>query len=460
MEQKYQMAYESNTDEMFSLAYPQIEHFIESRENYIRALEKTIELLEKENKKQSKAQNDIIKSIDELISFQKMANIISTAHNPEKIINILSDLTKQVIPLNASNIFLLREQNNLEALSNDPNITYLESIAKQQLEEGIIDWVLDEKKTIIIPDLENTLNNISEKNYIIVPIVLLNKNLGFYLIHTDKQHKKITEHDLQLLSILTNQAAIAIENHNINLQLIKTNEELKVSHAKMVQAAKLAAVGELSGGLAHEINNPLQILLGHVQLLQVDKDLPRRIEIIKEQIERISNITKRLVNFSRAVPEEFKSEPLNVVQALEEILSLVEFQLKESNVEIEKDFKFGIPSIVGNKIYLQQVFLNLILNSKDAMQDGGKLHILIDVKEPYIIIKFSDTGIGIPPQNLGKVFSPFFTTKDSKKGMGLGLSNCRWIILKHHGDIQVESEINKGTTFTITLPYIKTFNLR
>jgi len=248
MEPKIQLSVNNDSGELFSLAYPQIEHFIESRENYIKALEKTVELLEQDNRRQSSVQREIKKSIDELLSFQKMANIISAAHNPDSIIKTLSELTLQVIPVLACNIFVIRDQNKLESLTKEEKTSYLNKIASEQMEEGIIDWVLEEKKTIIIPDLENTLSNGEEKNYVIVPIVLLNKSLGFYLIHTDKHQKKITEHDLQLLSILTNQAAIAIENYNIDLQLIKTNEELKISHAKMIQAAKLAAVGELSGG--------------------------------------------------------------------------------------------------------------------------------------------------------------------------------------------------------------------
>jgi signal transduction histidine kinase len=460
MHTKVQLSLNDEVQDVFGQTYPQIEHFIESRENYIKALEKTVELLEQENRKQTKAQKEIKESMDELLTFQKMANTISTAQNPDNIIKTLSELAIQVIPVIVSNIFLLREHNKLQPLLIEDQSVYLHNIAIQQLEEGIIDWVLAEKKTIIIPDLENSISQGEERNFVIVPIVLLNQSIGFYLIHTDRQHKKITEHDLQLLSILTNQAGVAIENHNINQKLLKANEELKISHAKMIQAAKLASVGELSGGLAHEINNPLQILLGHVQLLEVDKDLPRRIEIIKEQIERISTITKRLVNFSRVVPEEFKSEPVNIIQSIEEILSLVDFQLKDMGIEVIKDIKFGLPAAIGNKIYLQQVFLSLLLNAKDAMPDGGKIVISVDIKDPYVVIKFSDNGVGIPAQNLAKIFSPFFTTKESKKGMGLGLSNCRWIILKHRGDIQVESEIGKGTVFTISIPYIKTFDIK
>ncbi|HEY9187380.1 MAG TPA: ATP-binding protein [Ignavibacteria bacterium] len=451
---------EENMEKEVGAVYPQIEQFIESRENYIKALEKTIELLEKENRRQHKVQKDIERSIDDLLTFQKMANTISSAQNPDMIMKTLSELSNQVIHVIESNIYLLKEKNLLHPLLKSDRSNYLDAVAQKQLEQGIIDWVMEEKKTVIIPDLDNMLNQDAEKNFIIVPIVLLNQSIGFYIIHTDKQHKKISEHDLQRLSILTNNAAIAIQNYNINRELIIANENLKISQAKMIQVAKLAAVGELSGGLAHEINNPLQILLGHVQLLQVDQDLPRRIEIIKEQIERISNITKRLLNFSRVVPGEFKSEPVPILEALDEILSLVDFQLRDAGINLHKDYKCKNISVIGNKIYLQQVFLNIILNAKDALPNGGNITISSEIKDEYVLIKFTDDGVGIAPQNLSKIFSPFFSTKESKKGMGLGLSNSRWIILKHKGDIQVESKLNEGTTFSVYLPYVNSFKLK
>ena len=448
-----------NTNEIIGMVYPQTEQFVESRENYIKALEKTIELLDKENKRQNKVQKDIQHSIDDLLTFQKLANSISSAQNPDSILSTLSEITNQVVRVLDSNIFLLKEKNNLESLLGNEKNNNLYYIAIKQMEQGIIDWVLDDKKTVIIPDLDNMLNLNSEKNFIIVPIVLLNNSIGFYIIHTDKQHKKISENDLQRLSILTNNAAIAIQNYKINRELLAANDNLKISQAKMIQAAKLAAVGELSGGLAHEINNPLQILLGHVQLLQVDQDLPRRIEIIKEQIERISSVTRRLVDFSRAVPEDFKSEPIAIISAIDEILSLTDFQLKDLGINLIREYKTGNISVTGNKIYLQQVFLNIILNARDALPDGGTIKISTEIKDDFIVIKFTDNGIGITPQNLLKVFSPFFSTKESRKGMGLGLSNSRWIILKHKGDIHVDSKLNEGTTLSIYLPFINSFKL-
>ncbi len=254
MDSKVQLSVNDDVAESVGTIYPQIEQFIESRESYIKALEKTIELLEKENRRQNKVQKDIQHSIDDLLTFQKLANSISSAQNPDNIVYTLSELSNQVVHVLEGNIYLLKEKNSLSSLLNKEKNEYLDSIAMKQLEQGIIDWVLEEKKTVIIPDLDNMLSMDSEKNFIIVPIVLLNQSIGFYIIHTDKQHKKISEHDLQRLAILTNNAAIAIQNYNINHDLMEANENLKISQAKMIQAAKLAAVGELSGGLAHEIN--------------------------------------------------------------------------------------------------------------------------------------------------------------------------------------------------------------
>ena len=319
------------------------------------------------------------------------------------------------------------------------------------IEDGIVDYVLREKRSIVLPDINTSLDEFDEKNFVIVPLVLRNEGIGIYLIHTNKKQIDFTNQILLLLSILANQTAVAVENSKNYNALLKANEELKITQAQMIQAAKLAAVGELAGGIAHEINNPLQILLGHIQLIQIGRDLPKRIEIVREQVEKIAQITRRLLNFSRKVPEDFKFEPVNINFAIQEILTLVSYQFKYNDIEVVLKLDPALPLIYGNKVYLQQVFLNLMINAKDAMQNGGKLTIETLSEGGNVVIKFTDTGIGIPPEIREKIFEAFFTTKGSR-GTGLGLSISRWIIKKHSGEIKVESEVGKGSTFIIVLP--------
>jgi two-component system NtrC family sensor kinase len=426
---------------------PQIEKFIESRETYIKALEKTIELLKREIEFKSKTTTDFKDSIDEIILIQRLATKISTSLNYEDIVTELIELTRQIIPVIDCNVYIYDDEKRKFTKLSSRGSEYLDEVMETYIEDGIIDYVLREKRSIVLPDI----NSFEERNFIIVPLILRNEGIGVYLIHTSKKQMEFTNQILLLLSILSNQTAVAVENSRNYNALLKTTEELKLTQAQMIQAAKLAAVGELAGGIAHEINNPLQILLGHIQLIQLGRDLPKRIEIVKEQVEKISQIVRRLLNFSRKVPEDFKLEPVNINFAIQEMTTFMSYQFKYNDIELILKLDPALPLVYGNKIYLQQVFLNLMINAKDAMPEGGKLVIETKLENGNVIIKFSDTGVGIPDDIKDKIFEPFFTTKGSK-GTGLGLSISRWIIRKHNGEIKVESQQGKGSTFTITLP--------
>jgi signal transduction histidine kinase len=426
---------------------PQIEKFIESRETYIKALEKTIELLKREVEFKSKTTTDFKDSIDEIILIQRLATKISTSLNYEDIVTELIELTRQIIPVIDCNVYIYDDEKRKFTKLSSRGSEYLDEVMETYIEDGIIDYVLREKRSIVLPDI----NSFEERNFIIVPLILRNEGIGVYLIHTSKKQMEFTNQILLLLSILANQTAVAVENSRNYKALLKTTEELKLTQAQMIQAAKLAAVGELAGGIAHEINNPLQILLGHIQLIQLGRDLPKRIEIVKEQVEKISQIVRRLLNFSRKVPEDFKLEPVNINFAIQEMTTFMSYQFKYNDIELILKLDPALPLVYGNKIYLQQVFLNLMINAKDAMPEGGKLVIETKLENGNVIIKFSDTGVGIPDDIKDKIFEPFFTTKGSK-GTGLGLSISRWIIRKHNGEIKVESQQGKGSTFTITLP--------
>jgi two-component system NtrC family sensor kinase len=426
---------------------PQIEKFIESRETYIKALEKTIELLKREVEFKSKTTTDFKDSIDEIILIQRLATKISTSLNYEDIVTELIELTRQIIPVIDCNVYIYDDEKRKFTKLSSRGSEYLDEVMETYIEDGIIDYVLREKRSIVLPDI----NSFEERNFIIVPLILRNEGIGVYLIHTSKKQMEFTNQILLLLSILANQTAVAVENSRNYNALLKTTEELKLTQAQMIQAAKLAAVGELAGGIAHEINNPLQILLGHIQLIQLGRDLPKRIEIVKEQVEKISQIVRRLLNFSRKVPEDFKLEPVNINFAIQEMTTFMSYQFKYNDIELILKLDPALPLVYGNKIYLQQVFLNLMINAKDAMPEGGKLVIETKLENGNVIIKFSDTGVGIPDDIKDKIFEPFFTTKGSK-GTGLGLSISRWIIRKHNGEIKVESQQGKGSTFTITLP--------
>jgi len=430
---------------------PRFEQFIESREGYIRALEKTIEALTKENSRTAQTNLAIRSSIDELVATQHLANIISTARDPEQIVAALIDLARQVVPVVASNIFLFQEHSGALLPLSATGDNRLEREAAQQMESGIIDWVIAEKKTIVVPDLEHMVQNGSARIFVIVPLILRGEGIGVYLIHTEKAQQEFTNQDIQLLSVLANQAAVGVEHWRATQQLTRAHAELQASQTQMVQAAKLAAIGELAAGIAHEIKNPLQVLMLHLELVQNGKPLPNWVEMFSKQVKRLSDLTLRLMNFARSTSEEVAMQPVSVNRVMEEIVAIVEHDWENSGVVIEKHYQENLPSVTGNANYLQQVFLNILINARDAMSEGGMITISTALTGFFISIRIADTGPGIAREIQEKIFKPFFTTK-GEKGTGLGLAICAKIVAQHKGEIRIDSEPGMGTSFTIFLP--------
>ncbi len=440
--------------EILEEGLPHFEQFIESRESYIKALETTIEVLRRDNLSASTNNLAIRSSIDELVAMQRMSNTVSTSAEPDQIVSALMDLTRQVIPVLESDIFLFdTKTENLVSLAGRPS-DRLRHEAEHQLEAGIVDWVIAEKKTVVIPDLEHMVSNTSSRNFVIVPLILRSEGIGIYIIHTEKAQQEFSNQDIQLLSVLANQAAVGVEHWRTLRQLLLANEEIKSSHAQMIQAAKLAAIGELAAGIAHEIKNPLSILLLHLDLAQAGKPLPNWMEMFSAQVKRLSDITLRLMNFARSATEDVTLIPLALPRVIEDAVAIVRHEFRGSQIEIDLRCGEDLPPVKGNANYLQQVFLNLLINARDAMTSGGRITIAAASAGSSVRITFGDTGPGIPPEIRDKVFKPFFTTK-GEKGTGLGLAICSKIIAQHGGAMTVKSETGVGTTFTMTIPVWK-----
>jgi PAS domain S-box-containing protein len=222
---------------------------------------------------------------------------------------------------------------------------------------------------------------------------------------------------------------------------------------QLVTSEKLASIGLLSAGVAHEINTPLTGISSYVQMLQkklTDTHYTQILEKIEVQTERVSRIIKNLLSFARN-PSESDFHKVNVLESLQEIISLIDYKLKAMNIKLEMKLA-PVGLIWGQGERLQQVFINIILNAIDSMPKGGTLRIEAAAEEDEVVVKIADTGTGIQPQHLPHVFDPFFTTKGIGKGTGLGLSISYAIINEHEGHIAVDSEVGKGTRFTIRIP--------
>jgi two-component system, NtrC family, sensor kinase len=234
--------------------------------------------------------------------------------------------------------------------------------------------------------------------------------------------------------------------------------ELEVHQEQLVQSRKIAAVGTLTSGIAHELNNPINNIVLTAESLKEDfKELSQEeamglIQDILIQSERASEIVKGLLDFSRAEHPEFEALPVGAV--IHDTLKLVRNQLTLSGIHLEQDIPPDLPPIYGERKSLQQVFLNLFINAIQAMLSGGTLRIGAHPSSDgqWMVIDVTDTGVGIEPEHLTQIFDPFYTTKQVGRGTGLGLSVTYGIVEKHGGHIEVKSRTGAGATFTVTLP--------
>ncbi|HEV2386203.1 MAG TPA: ATP-binding protein [Candidatus Acidoferrales bacterium] len=224
------------------------------------------------------------------------------------------------------------------------------------------------------------------------------------------------------------------------------------------QSEKLSSLGLLAAGVAHEVNTPLAVISNYVQMLarQFDPDDPRQVLLDKivKQTFRASEIATNLLNFSRTGSAEFSEVDLNAV--VHDTLALLRHPLESARVGVDLRLAGDLPAIVGNANRLQQVFLNLFLNARDAMPSGGRLEILTARSNGHVEVHVSDTGAGIRPEHLNRVFDPFFTTKAPGRGTGLGLAVSYGIIREHSGKVEILSSPGRGTTFRLEFPSART----
>ena len=236
--------------------------------------------------------------------------------------------------------------------------------------------------------------------------------------------------------------------------MAKDITQTKKLEYQIFQAEKLAALGQLSAGIVHEINNPLFVISGRLEMLKqeaLNPELKKKIDFIDLQVNRIRKFVSRILKFARKSTSIF--EMININEIIESALPLVNFNLSPTiKIEIEKSLEKNMPKISGDADQLQEVFLNIILNAYQSMPEGGAIKITtLNFQNLYAQIQITDSGVGIPPANLSNIFMPFFSTK--AQGTGLGLSICHNIIANHNGSIELESQVGQGTTFTVKLPF-------
>ena len=368
---------------------------------------------------------------------------------------------KQICPVESVYIFLLDENTGKFKLQNEAKNKPVTLTNRSRL----ISWLSVNEKHLIIsrhpdivsyfpPEEQEIIRQLGAE--LIFPLKIMNQINGTIFLGKKTDGAPFTEQELNLLSILINQATFAIEHASLYEQ---QTERLK----KMYRTDRLATLGELAAGAAHEIRNPLTAIRSTIQYLSKDFSAKKvKSEMVTElisEVERINKIVQGLLSFAR--PSDLNTSDINIEQLINQTLLLVTNTLRKQNVEVEFEYFTDNTTIQGDAEQLKQVFLNIILNAVEAMgknppERSRTLIISIEKGTPinthsrYLIISFEDSGKGIEQKNIENVFNPFFTTKE--EGTGLGLAICYGIINRHEGEIEVKSVPDKGTCINIKLP--------
>jgi two-component system NtrC family sensor kinase len=239
-----------------------------------------------------------------------------------------------------------------------------------------------------------------------------------------------------------------------NQELADTNERLRSTQEQLIQSEKLAAIGQLTAGIVHDVKNPLTVIKGVAELLltedNLDDELRSEISLMRESAVKANNIVTDLLKFSRQSKPDLEVHDMR--ETVEAALRLTAFPIRKAHVQVVKNLPDHAVMMIYDDQQVEQVLVNMISNAVQAMPTGGMLRVSMSAADRQVSISLQDTGIGIAPENLSRIFDPFFTTKPEGEGTGLGLSVSYGIISNHNGRIEVNSAIGQGTTFTILLP--------
>jgi signal transduction histidine kinase len=327
-----------------------------------------------------------------------------------------------------------------------------------------IKWLEGKKDIIVRPEIENMPKSSPKEELLreirflraelCLPLIYLDRLIGFIILGPKPEEEMYYREDLNLLSSLNNQVAIAIENANLY-------ENLKKSQTIMRRADRLASLGTLIAGLAHEIRNPLVSIKTFTQLLpeRMDDEEFRNyfLTVASGEIDRLTTLINELLGFAKPSEPNLKGENVNSI--IDKMEFLISTEAKKKNITITKNYSPDLPPVMADAEQIKQVLLNILLNGMQAIE-GEQGQVWIETRvarvvresgiEPFVQIEIRDNGAGISKENLDHIFDPFFTTRP--EGSGLGLAITYQIVHEHGGFIDVESELGKGTSFRVNFP--------
>ncbi len=389
-----------------------------------------------------------------------------------------SKFYKEFYTINRENEFLQFSQKYLKKLLASSTISFcvwdeanqqfepkilnesLASIISYQIEEGIVEWLFNNEENLLVLRPEKELNLFSKPLYgkllVLASLKNMGKPIGFFEIATRRFRPDTLQEKRIQLQVLVALLSGLYQSIRLNQRMQDIEKASHRIESQMFQSGKLIALGELVGGIAHEINNPMTTILGRLQIIKIKNKLPdalcKKLEIVESEARRVSEIVKDLLNFARNNPEKDKNEILNMNYVIQKSLDLTRHNLKVEGIEIQLNLDPDIRQFPGNTNQWLQVFVNLLVNAQQALPRGGKILIETRQNDGKLNICFRDNGPGIPEEMQSRIFDSFYTTKAGQGGTGLGLSITKKIVEKHGGTISVKNAPEQGAEFVIRVP--------
>jgi signal transduction histidine kinase len=340
-----------------------------------------------------------------------------------------------------------------------------EHLAAQELPleaGGIYNWLASYGTPLLVQDAatdfrldSELMKSLGVRSLIAVPLWSSNVMIGVLTAINKKGNEVFDKHDLRLFTVFSSIAGAALQNAFLYDDLKNKMDELRNTQQQLVRSTKMAAIGELAANVAHEINNPLTSVLGYTSHLIRNLNLPdeslQKLRLVEQETLRVRKIIRNLLDFSRQ--RMSWKQPGDVMRPLKETVALLQGVADRSSVRIREEYPEGPVVLIMDHNELKQVFLNIMNNALQAMPQGGTLWVKVGPSaERRVAVEFEDTGHGIPDEHLGKIFEPFFSTRNVGYGTGLGLSISERIVQAHGGMIEVTSTVGRGTVFRVLFP--------
>ena len=419
------------------------------------------------------------RNLDPILRFLTALEEVNAASSPNALSGASLRASLDLVEAEAGSLFLVDEEKREFVLkgASGEYLSFFPGI-RRKLDEGILGYVANRKAPLLVRDVRkdirfqngNGFSHYRTPSFLSIPILLHGRLLGVVNLTDKRSRRPFSKKDLEWATLFSHGIAMNFERLHLVSEVKQYNEVAEEAHktitrlqeekraleAELALSQKMASIGKLAAGIAHELNNPLDgtlrfahLSLSHLREEDEQENMVREYLLeIKRGLTRMANIVKNLLSFSSR--QRVATRPVDVNEVVEKVLANLTESLYPTGIQVIKAYHPRLPLLLDKGI--DQIFTNIIKNAIEAMPNGGLLKIATLMNERGIVVRISDTGHGISKESRPYIFDPFFTTKEIDKGCGLGLAICHETMQAYEGKIEVESEENHGTTFSIFFP--------